>query len=315
MPSSAAAATESAPVAARATATEPALVAASFGRQFYVRSRAGTWPERVAVTRGKRTDVCVGDEVEVRLVGADQAVIESIRARRTLLQRSDYRRRKLIAANVDQAGIVIAGEPPYSEALLVRMLIAAEAAGIEPTLIVNKCDLADAMRTIEPRLAVHRALGYRVIAISAGTQPEAARAALGGWLAGRTTLLIGQSGMGKSTLVNVLVPDADLRTQAISVALASGRHTTTFSRMFELPTAIAADARIIDTPGFQGFGLAHLSASQRMHAMREFVALLGRCRFNDCRHHDEPDCAIRAAAERGDIDALRRRLYAQIDDD
>ncbi|MCL4182856.1 MAG: ribosome small subunit-dependent GTPase A [Burkholderiaceae bacterium] len=298
-----------------AAATESALVAASFGRQFYVRSRTGAWPERVAVTRGKRTDVCVGDEVEVRLIGADQAVIESIHARRTLLQRSDRWRRKLIAANVDQAGIVIAGDPPYSEALLVRMLIAVEAAGIEPALIVNKCDLADAMRMIEPRLAAHRSLGYRVIEISAGTQPAAARAALGGWLAGRTTLLIGQSGMGKSTLVNVLVPDADLRTQAISAALASGRHTTTFSRMFELPAATAADARIIDTPGFQGFGLAHLSASQRMHAMREFVALLGRCRFNDCRHHDEPGCAIREAAERGDIDALRRRLYAQIDDD
>ncbi|HQY29429.1 MAG TPA: ribosome small subunit-dependent GTPase A [Burkholderiaceae bacterium] len=298
-----------------AAATEPALVAASFGRQFYVRSRTGAWPERVAVTRGKRTDVCVGDEVEVRLLGPDQAVIESLCPRRTTLQRSDRWRSKLLAANVDQAGVVVAGDPPFSEALLLRMLIAIETAGIEAALIVNKSDLAEATRAIAPRIAVYRALGYRVFEIAARTQPDAARAALRDWLARRTTLLIGQSGMGKSTLVNTLVPDADLRTQAISAALSSGRHTTTFSRMFELPAQVAADARIVDTPGFQSFGLAHLSESQRMHAMREFVPLLGRCRFNNCRHRDEPGCAIRDAAERGEIDAQRHRLYVRIGDE
>ena len=298
-----------------AAATEPALVAASFGRQFYVRSRTGAWPERVAVTRGKRTDVCVGDEVDVRLLGPGQAVIESLRPRRTTLQRSDRWRSKLLAANVDQAGVVVAGDPPFSEALLLRMLIAIETAGIEAALIVNKSDLADATQAIAPRIAVYRALGYRVFGIAARTQPDAARAALRDWLARRTTLLIGQSGMGKSTLVNTLVPDADLRTQAISAALSSGRHTTTFSRMFELPEQVAVDARIVDTPGFQSFGLAHLSESQRMHAMREFVPLLGRCRFNNCRHHDEPGCAIRDAAERGEIDAQRYRLYARTGDE
>lgn len=296
-------------------ATETALVAASFGRQFYVRSRNGAWAERAAVTRGKRTDVCVGDEVEVRLLGQDQAVIESLRPRTTTLQRSDRWRSKLLAANVDQAGIVVAGEPPFSEPLLIRMLIAIETAGIEAALIVNKCDLDEARRAIAPRVAVYRSLGYRVFEIAAGAQPDATRAALRDWLAGRTTLLVGQSGMGKSTLVNTLVPDADLRTQAISAALSSGRHTTTFSRMFDLPAEIAADARIVDTPGFQSFGLAHLSESQRMHAMREFAPLLGRCRFNNCRHRDEPGCAIREAAERADIDALRYRLYVRIDDD
>ncbi|HLS56920.1 MAG TPA: ribosome small subunit-dependent GTPase A [Zeimonas sp.] len=298
-----------------AAATEPALVAASFGRQFYVRSLTGDWTERVAVTRGKRTDVCVGDEVEVRLLGPDHAVIESLHPRRTTLQRSDRWRSKLLAANVDQAGVVVAGEPPFSEALMLRMLIAIETAGIEAALIVNKCDLADATRAIAPRIAVYRALGYRVFEIAARTRPDAARATLRDWLARRTTLLIGQSGMGKSTLVNTLVPDAGLRTQAISAALSSGRHTTTFSRMFELPEQVAVDARIVDTPGFQSFGLAHLSESQRMHAMREFVPLLGRCRFNNCRHRDEPGCAIRDAAERGDIDAQRYRLYVRIGDD
>ncbi|MCO5108357.1 MAG: ribosome small subunit-dependent GTPase A [Burkholderiaceae bacterium] len=298
-----------------AAATDLARVAASFGRQFYVRSCSGAWPERVAVTRGKRTDFCVGDEVEVRLIGPDQAVIESLRPRRTALLRSDRWRSKLLAANVDQAGIVIAGDPPFSEALLVRMLIAIDSAGIGVALIANKSDLEDAARSIAPRLAAYRALGYPVFEIAAGTRPAEARARLRDWLAGRTTLLVGQSGMGKSTLVNTLVPDADLRTQAISAALSSGRHTTTFSRMFDLPAEVARDARIVDTPGFQSFGLAHLSASQRMHAMREFAPLLGRCRFNDCRHRDEPGCAIREAAARGEIDATRYRLYLRIEEE
>ncbi len=296
-----------------AAATERAQIAASFGRHFYVRSAVGAWPDRVAVARGKRTDYCVGDEVEIRTLGAGQAVIESLHPRRATLLRSDRWRSKLLAANVDQAAIVIAGDPPFSEALLLRMLIAIDAAGIGAALIANKADLADAARAIAPRLEAYRALGHPVFEIAAGAQPRAARDTLRAWLAGRTTLLIGQSGMGKSTLVNTLVPDAELRTQAISVALSSGRHTTTFSRMFELPGTIAPDARIIDTPGFQSFGLAHLSTSQRMHAMREFVPLLGRCRFNDCGHRDEPGCAIREAAARGEIDPLRYRLFLRIE--
>jgi ribosome biogenesis GTPase len=118
--------------------------------------------------------------------------------------------------------------------------------------------------------------------------------------------------MGKSTLVNTLVPDADLRTQAISTALATGKHTTTFSRLFDLPEAVASDARLIDTPGFQTFGIAHLSASQLAHAMPEFAPLLGRCRFNDCTHRDEPGCAVRAAMEAGEIDGRRFQLYGRL---
>lgn len=307
MRSSAAAATRAA-----AGTLEEARVVAAFGHRLVVRSRTGAWGERVAVTRARRNDLCVGDEVRVRLLGADQAVIESLQPRHSLLQRSDHRRRKLLAANVEQAGVVIAGEPPFSEALLMRVLIALETAGIAAALLVNKCDRAEARRAIEPRVALYRGLGYRLFDLAAGADAAHACATLGAWLAGRTTVLLGQSGMGKSTLVNALVPDADQRTQAISAALSSGRHTTTFSRMFELPPAVAPDARLIDTPGFQSFGLAHVSDWQRVHAMREFVPLLGRCRFNDCRHRDEPDCAIRAAVADAAIDATRHRLFVQI---
>jgi ribosome biogenesis GTPase len=157
-------------------------------------------------------------------------------------------------------------------------------------------------------VAAYRALGYPVFDCAAKAAPDATRAALGPWLAGRTTLLLGQSGMGKSTLVNCLVPDASLRTQEISEALASGRHTTTFTRMFELPGGGA----IIDSPGFQTFGLEHLSDSQRVHAMPELRELLGRCRFSNCTHRDEPGCAIRTAAETGAIDARRYQLFARL---
>src|SRR5690606_4533460 len=137
---------------------------------------------------------------------------ESLHARTTLLQRSDAWRTRLIAANVERAAVVVAGEPPFSEELLMRMLMAIETAGIEPAIVANKADCASAREAIAARTAVYRELGYPVFELSALVDPHAARASLGPWLAGRDTLLLGESGMGKSTLVNALVPDAQART-------------------------------------------------------------------------------------------------------
>lgn len=292
-------------------ATEPALVTASYGRHYLVRPCANEG-ELIAVSRGKRTDACVGDRVGIRHTGEGQAVVEAIAPRRNLILRSDAWRSKLLAANVDQVGIVLAGEPPFSEELVLRILCAASVAGVPAALLANKADLKSAHAAIQTRLDACRRLGLTVFEIAARGDPGPLHDTLRDWLAKRTTLLVGQSGMGKSSLVNALVPGADLRTQTISTALASGRHTTTFSRLFDLPRAVAADARLIDTPGFQTFGIAHLSASQLAHAMPEFAPLLGRCRFNDCTHRDEPGCAIRAAAQAGKIDAQRFRLYGRL---
>lgn len=298
-------------MASRPDGTEPALVTASYGRHYLVRPCADG-QELIAVSRGKRTEACVGDRIDIRRTGHGQAVVESIAPRRNLILRSDAWHRKLLAANVDQVGIVLAGEPPFSEELVLRILCAVSVAGVPAALLANKTDLAQAHASIGKRLDTCRRLGLAIFEIAARGDPQQLRDTLREWLAKRTTLLVGQSGMGKSSLVNALVPDADLRTQAISTALASGRHTTTFSRLFDLPDAVAADARLIDTPGFQTFGIAHLSASQLAHAMPEFAPLLGRCRFNDCTHRDEPGCAIRAAAQAGEIDEQRFRLYGRL---
>ena len=287
-----------------------AVVVASFGRHFVLITPAGE--TLAAVTRGKRTDVAVGDRVVMRPLGAGQAVIDAVEPRRNEFKRSDAYRAKLMAANVDQAAVVIAPQPPFSEDLLMRVLLAAEVGGVPTALIVNKHDLEQARAAIEPRVAVYRALGYPVFDCAAKRDPQGTCALLLPWLAGRTTLLLGQSGMGKSTLVNCLVPDAGMRTREISEALSSGRHTTTFARRFELP---GEQGWIIDSPGFQTFGLEHLSDSQRAHAMPEFRTLLGQCRFHNCSHREEPGCALRAAALAGAIDERRYRLFARLTDE
>jgi ribosome biogenesis GTPase / thiamine phosphate phosphatase len=284
-----------------------ARVLAAHGRLHYLRLADGT--DRSAVTRGKRTDVVAGDRVAVRDLGSGQAVIERVLPRVNALRRSDGRREKVIAANLDQAAITLSGEPPFSEDLLMRVLVAAECEGIECLLIATKCDIPAAQRAIEPRLAIYQGLGYRVARVASKAEPERTVATLRPLLAGRTTLLLGQSGMGKSTLVNLLVPGAEMATQAISQVLHAGRHTTTFTRAFELP---GGDGWLVDSPGFQLFGLAHLSVTEIEHGLREFRALLGGCRYYNCTHLHEPGCAIRDAVAAGRIDARRHAIYAQL---
>jgi ribosome biogenesis GTPase / thiamine phosphate phosphatase len=284
-----------------------ARVIAAHGRLFYLRLADGS--DRSAVTRGKRTDVVAGDEVMLQDLGSGQAVIERVIERVNVLRRSDVRREQALAANLDQAAITLSGEPPFSEELLVRVLIAAEREGIDCLLIATKCDIPSALSVMAPRLALYESLGYRVVRVASKADPQGTVDALRPLLRGRRTLLLGQSGMGKSTLVNLLVPGAEMATQAISEVLQAGRHTTTFTRAFELP---GGDGWLIDSPGFQLFGLAHLSASEIEHGMREFKPLLGQCRFNNCTHLHEPGCAIRGAVDAGRIDARRHALYAQL---
>jgi ribosome biogenesis GTPase len=295
-----------------ATAGAPLLarVVATYGRHSLVRAvDSPTAPLLIATRRGKRGDVVVGDLVRCTLDG-EQAAIESIELRRSLLFRADEHRVKELAANIDLMAIVFAPRPPFNPHFIWRALAAAQAAGIAALAVLNKTDIAEGLDLAEAALAQAARLGVATLAISAKATPAAARAQLTAATAGRATLLVGQSGMGKSTLLNLRV-DANARTQEYSTRLNVGKQTTTASRWFDIPAAEGGGA-LIDTPGFTAFGLAHLSLAQRAAALPDFVPFLGHCRFNDCRHLSEPDCAIRAAVTRGDIDAARYAFYAEL---
>jgi ribosome biogenesis GTPase / thiamine phosphate phosphatase len=260
------------------------------------------------VTRGKKSDVAVGDVVSLKRTSSDQAVIESIGERKTLLYRSDQYKSKLLAANLTQLFIVVATEPGFSDDLVSRALVAAEAGSIAAHIVLNKIDVANLLPQARERLALYASLGYPIHEVSAVASPEATRNTLLSLLSGQSTILIGQSGMGKSSLINLLVPDAEIATREISAALDSGKHTTTFTRMF----AIDADTSVIDSPGFQEFGLYHLTEGMLERAFREFAPRLGECRFYNCHHLKEPGCAVLAAVDAGDIASMRHALYRQL---
>jgi ribosome biogenesis GTPase len=260
------------------------------------------------VTRGKKSDVAVGDIVELKQTSPDQGVIEAITERKTLLYRSDQYKSKLLAANVTQLFIVVATEPSFSDDLVSRSLVAAEAAGISAHIVLNKIDVAEQLPRTRDRLGVYGALGYPVHEVSARAHPEATCAALAPLLAGQSTILIGQSGMGKSSLINLLVPDADIATREISAALDTGKHTTTFTRQYE----IGPDTAILDSPGFQEFGLYHLSEGMLERAFREFAPHLGHCKYYNCHHLNEPGCTVLGAVEAGEIARMRHDLYRQL---
>jgi ribosome biogenesis GTPase len=284
-------------------------IVAAFGRQYLVRLTDGT--EIPCLTRGKKSEVACGDLVEIKRTAdastgdgtGAQGVIERIAPRRSLLHRSDAFREKLIAANVTQIIVVVAAEPSFSDELLARCLVAAFDQKLEVLIVLNKCDLP-AAAAARKRLAPYTAIGYRVLELSAKQDVSALRP----FLHGHTSVLVGQSGMGKSTLINALLPDAKAATREISTVLDSGKHTTTHARLYRIDET----SNLIDCPGVQAFGLHHLSFGGIEQGFVEFAQYLGQCRFRDCRHAHEPGCALRNAVEEGKIDARRLELFRQI---
>lgn len=283
-----------------------ARVIATYGRTSMLEDERGAiWS---AVRRGRRADVVVGDLVSATASAEGQAAIESIAKRSSLLYRADAFRTKELAANVDQIIVVFASRPSFNLWFIWKALLASHAAGIEATVIRNKTDLAEGADAAQAVLQEICALGWRTLAISARGDRTEVIERLRPITHDRRSLLVGQSGMGKSTLLNLLVPDAQVRTREFSERLDQGKQTTTAARWFKLPSGGA----LVDTPGFQEFGLTHLTAADVTAGFPEFAPHLGHCRFLDCHHLVEPDCAVRRAVESGEITPGRYDFYRSL---
>lgn len=277
-------------------------IVAAFGKRFQV--ELTDEKRRIScVTRGKKTDLACGDVVIVKLTDKHEGVVESTLSRKSLLYRSNAFKSKMLAANVSQIIIVLATQPSFYEALLNRCLIAAEAANIKALIVLNKCDLAD-KEDAKQKLELYTALGYQVLALSAKEDISSLRP----YLQGQSSILVGQSGMGKSTIINALLPNETVRTQEVSHVLDSGKHTTTAAHLYHLD----AQSQLIDSPGLQEFGLHHLSSDELEHAFVEFRSYLGKCRFNNCKHLHEPDCAIMEAVAAKKISEERLAIYKML---
>jgi ribosome biogenesis GTPase / thiamine phosphate phosphatase len=275
-------------------------VVAAHGRRFLIESGAGIVE---CVTRGRKSDIVCGDRVEFAMTDADKGVIETVAARQNLLYRSDDFRSKLIAANLDLAVVVVAAVPYFREELLIRCLVACESANIPVLIALNKSDLPETA-ALHRHLEAYAQLGYPQITVSA----RGDLAELQAHLTAGTSVLVGASGVGKSTLLNALAPEANAATGEISLALDAGKHTTTNARLFHLP----GGGDLIDSPGMQEFGLQHLTPAALMDAFPEIRNRAGQCRFYNCRHLKEPGCAVLAAAQAGEMLPNRLRVYQSL---
>lgn len=277
------------------------LVTAAFGRHYEVLTDSGCLQ---GYPRGKKSVFACGDEVDIVPRGDGQGAIEQLHPRHNLLWRSDAFREKLIAANLSQVVVVVATEPAFSDLLISRCLCAAESQELKTLIVLNKADLAGRLPAAREALAMFTALGYQVVELSALDGADA----LHPYLQGERSIFVGQSGMGKTTLTNALIPEARAATREISTALDTGKHTTTFARLYPLP----GEGWLIDSPGLQAFGLAHLDPDHLAECFVEFRPHLGQCRFRDCRHEAEPGCTLQAALAAGDIHPRRFEHYRTI---
>jgi ribosome biogenesis GTPase len=277
-------------------------IVAAFGRQYLVEIANGEVLS--CVLRGKKSGAVCGDQVQVKCTTVGQGVIEAISPRNTLIYRSNTIRKKLIAANITQIIIVISAVPSFDEDLVNRCLVTAENQNIKALIVLNKTDLINPTRDVLPKLSLYKKIGYTLLQLSA----EKDITPLLPYLQGHLNVLVGQSGMGKSTLINALIPDADRATAKISNTLDSGRHTTTHAQLYHLDK----NTHIIDSPGIQEFGLHHISNTDLAWGFIEFHPYIGRCKFSDCLHINEPNCALDRAVQENKIDPRRLGFYRKL---
>lgn len=314
------------------TPLQQGLVVASHGRHLWVQAADGS--RRLCHPRGKRNEAVVGDRVDWQ-ASADEGRIERVHPRRNLLFRQDEVRTKAFAANIDQVLILLGARPAFAENLLARALVAAAAQRVPALIALNKRDLGADFDKAWERLAPYRGTagpGTTMLDLCLRSGNDDSIPRLREALAGRVTLVLGPSGAGKSTLINRLVPDATAQTGELSQALQTGRHTTTHTAWYWVDDAPArgdpspaagapADGSapgtshrtaLIDSPGFQQFGLHHIEAAALAGLMPDIAAHVGQCRFYNCSHRHEPDCGIKKAVSERHISPERYQIYIDL---
>ncbi len=284
----------------------PGVVITSFGHTLVVECDDGTL-HRCVARRTLDTPVC-GDRVFWQASTETEGVIVALEHRRSILARPDHSgRSKPLAVNIDRVLVVIAPRPEPSEALVDRYLAAVAAMGVEALLVINKTDLLqDAVsNTLTERIAVYERIGYRLLRVS--TKRGEGLTTLSEAMRRGTSILLGQSGVGKSSLVKALLPHREIAIRAISQTTGLGTHTTTNATLYHLDTG----GGLIDSPGVRGFEPA-LTADQVANGYRELAAFLGHCRFSNCSHTVEPQCALKQAVEAGTVDRRRFASFLEL---
>ena len=289
------------------------LIICRYSKHFEVEALEGSDKGQIhtCVSRTNLGNIVAGDQVVWRAAADETGVIESRIERTSLLERPDnFGRLKAVAANIDQMLIVISPEPSPQPNLIDRYLVAAELMNIRPVLILNKADLLDEYNgeLIAELLDVYQHLGYETCGVISSRHQTPELSELPELIDGRTSIVVGQSGVGKSSLINTLLPDAKLAVGELSAATGEGTHTTTQAKLFHLPTG----GKLIDSPGIRDFSLWHIDVQQLQLGFVEIAQQLGHCRFRDCKHEEEPGCAIQAAVDSGEIDEVRFDSYERI---
>ena len=282
---------------------QPGVVIARYGKQALVETRAGD--RLLCHLRAHLESPVAGDEV-LWLPTEETGVVDALVTRRNVLQRPDAQGRlRPVAANIDLMLIVFAPEPAPQTNLIDRYLVAAENMEVEAALVLNKADLLEPNDELAEQLCRYAALGYRTLTTHHELPDASDLTAL---IEQDTLVLVGQSGVGKSSLIQRLLPEASIRVGALSEVADKGRHTTTTAELFHLPEG----GRLIDSPGVRDFGLTHVAPETVFSGFREFSPYLGQCRFRDCQHQGEPGCALTEAVENGDISSERFESFKQI---
>jgi len=283
------------------------IVISAYGQTLEIETSSG---ERRRCKQRKNLGAIVpGDRIRFTGEHNDNSAIVAVEPRKTLLARPDNRgRRKAIAANLDRIFIIAAIKPELNERLIDRYLVAAESLGITPVIVLNKIDLADEemLPSLQARMSIYAQLGYKVIYTSAIQEHGLNELLL--TLKDHASILVGQSGVGKSSLINALLPEEDVEVKEISESTGKGMHTTSASRLYHLHHG----GDLIDSPGVREFGLWNVSAEELIKGFIEFRPYLGLCKFNDCKHESEPECAILQARDDGEISPQRFESYRRI---